>query len=67
MVNSHFYQIKQKTVKRPTLDPSSGLNLKVVSPSPMLGSMLGVEPTLKKFVLNLKMIFDCFCKKHVFF
>jgi len=29
----------------PTLDPGSGLDLRVVSPSPVLGSMLGVEPT----------------------
>ena len=32
------------SVKRPTLDLSSGLDLKVMSSSPMLGSALGVEP-----------------------
>ena len=35
-------------VKHPTPDLSSGLDLRIVSSSPMLGSMLGVEPTLKK-------------------
>jgi len=32
-------------VKHPTLALSSGLDLRVVSSSPVLGSMLGVEPT----------------------
>ena len=32
-------------VEHPTLDFSSGLNLRVLSSSPMLGSMLGMEPT----------------------
>ena len=32
----------------PTLDLSSGLNLRVVSSSPMLGSMLGIELMKKK-------------------
>ena len=31
-----------------TLDFSSGLDLRVLSSSPALGSMLGEEPTLKK-------------------
>ena len=34
-----------QSVKRLTLDLSSGLDLKVMSLSPMLGSMLSVEPT----------------------
>jgi len=37
-----------RSVKHPTLELSSGLDLRVVSSSPMLGSMLGVEPALKK-------------------
>jgi len=37
-----------QSVKHPTLDLSSGLDLRVMSSSPTLGSMLGVEPTLKK-------------------
>ena len=32
-------------VKGPTLDLSSGLDLRVVSSSPEWGSMLGVKPT----------------------
>ena len=32
-------------VKHPTLDLSSGLDPRVVSSSPALGSKLGVEPT----------------------
>jgi len=32
-------------VKRLDLDLSSGLGLRVVNSSPVLGSMLGVEPT----------------------
>jgi len=48
-----------QSVKCPTLDLSSGLDLRVVSSNPMLGSMLGMEPTLKKkrlgfFVFNSK-------------
>ena len=35
-------------VERPTLDLSSGLDLRVVSPSPTLGSVLGIKPALKK-------------------
>ena len=31
-----------------TLDLSSGLDLRVMSSSPALGSMLGMEPTKKK-------------------
>ena len=37
-----------QSVKRPTLDLSSGLDLRVVSSRPMLGSRLGMEPTSKK-------------------
>ena len=37
-----------QSVKRLTLDLHPDLDLSVVSSSPMLGSMLGVEPTLKK-------------------
>ena len=35
-------------VKCPTLVFGSGLDLRVLSSGPTLGSMLGVEPTLKK-------------------
>jgi len=35
-------------VEHLTLDLSSGLDLRIVSSSPALGSMLGLEPTLKK-------------------
>ena len=34
-----------QSVKRQTLDLSSGLDFRVVSSSPTLGSMLGAEPT----------------------
>ena len=34
-----------QSVKHRTLDLSSGLALRVVSSSPTLGSMLGMEPT----------------------
>ena len=34
-----------QSVKRLTLDLSSGLDLRVMSSSPALGSRLGVEPT----------------------
>ena len=37
-----------QAVKRLTFDFSSGLDLRVVSSSPTLGSMLGMEPTLQK-------------------
>ena len=37
-----------QSVKHPTLDLSSGLDLRVVSSSPALGSMMGVKPTFKK-------------------
>ena len=37
-----------QSVRVSTLDLSSGLDLRVVSSGPMLGSMLGMEPTLKK-------------------
>ena len=40
-------------VKRPNLDLSSGLDLKVMSSSPTVGSMLGMEPTLKKESISL--------------
>jgi len=35
-------------VKHLTFDLSSGFDLRVMSSSPMLGSVLGVEPTKKK-------------------
>lgn len=35
-------------VKHPALDVSSGLAIRAISSSPMLGFMLGVEPTLKR-------------------
>ena len=37
-----------QSVKRPTLDLSSGLDLRVMSSSPVLGSTLSTEPFLKK-------------------
>ena len=37
-----------QSIKCPTLDLGSGLDFTVVSLSPTLGSMLGMEPTLKK-------------------
>ena len=37
-----------QSVKGPTLDLSSGLDLKVVSLSPVLGFVLGMKPTKKK-------------------
>ena len=37
-----------QSVKQPTLDLSSDLDLRVRSSSPALGSELGVRPTLKK-------------------
>jgi len=37
-----------QSVKHLTLDLSSGLDLWVMSSNPVLGSTLGVEPTLKK-------------------
>ena len=37
-----------QSVKRLTLDLSSGLDLRVVSSSPTLGSMLGAIPTVNK-------------------
>lgn len=36
------------SVEHPTLDLSSGLHLRVLSSSSMLGSPLGMEPTFKK-------------------
>ena len=36
-----------QSVKHPTLDLSSGLDLRVVSSSPMLGSVLGMKVYLK--------------------
>jgi len=40
-----------QSVKRPTLDSSLGLDLRVLSSGSTLGSMLGVEPTLKKKIV----------------
>ena len=37
-----------QSFKHLTLDLNSSLDLRVVSSSPMLGSILGVKPTLKK-------------------
>ena len=37
-----------QSVKRLTLDLSSGLDLRLVSSSPTLGATLGVEPIKKK-------------------
>ena len=37
-----------KSLECPTLDFNSGLDLRVMSLGPMLGSILGVESTLKK-------------------
>ena len=37
-----------QSVKHPTLDLSSGLDLRVMSSSPILSPMLGVESTQKK-------------------
>lgn len=45
-------------VKHPSLDLSSGLDLRVMSLSPVLGSMLGVE--LKKKALRKKEKGPCF-------
>ena len=45
-----------QSVKCLTLDFSSGLDLRVMSSSPALGSMLGMEPTFKKFCFNLNLI-----------
>ena len=42
------YRHLDVSVKRPTLDLNSGLDLRVVGSGAVLGSMLGVEPTLKK-------------------
>ena len=35
-----------QSIKHPTLDLSLGLDLRIVSSSPTLGSSLGMEPTL---------------------
>ena len=47
-----------QSVKRPTLDLTSGLDLRVVSSSPMLVSILGMEPTLKKNVVGFWIYFQ---------
>lgn len=41
-----------QSVKQPTLDLSSGLELRVMSSRPTLGSVLGVKPTKKKNQTN---------------
>ena len=46
-------------VKRPTLDLSSGLDLRVMSSSPMLGSMLSMS-LLKKNILEVPIDFFFF-------
>lgn len=43
----------QVVVKSPTLDLTSGLALGVMSLSPTLGSMLAMEATYKKIIINL--------------
>ena len=45
-------------IKGPTLGLSSGLDLRVVSSSPVLASMLGVEPTLFIFSKDFYYLFD---------
>ena len=42
-----------QSVERPTLDLSSGPNLRVVSSNPALGTTLGVKPTFKKNLTRL--------------
>jgi len=42
-----------QSAKRPTLDLSSGRDLRVVSLSPALGSMLGGEPTKVAHLVNI--------------
>ena len=48
-----------QSVRRLTLDLSSGLDLRAVSSSPVLHSALGVKPTLIFFFF-----FDRVCLKH---
>ena len=48
IINNYRGTWVAQSVKPPTLDLSSGLDLKVMSSSPVLGSTLGVESTLKK-------------------
>ena len=43
-----------QSARHPTLDLHTGLDLRVRSSSPALGSSLGVEPTLKKKIKNKK-------------
>lgn len=43
-----IWSLGAPSVKGPTLDLSSGIDLSVVNSSLTLGSMLGVQPTLKK-------------------
>ena len=42
----------------PTLNLSSGLDLRVVHPSPKLGSMLGTKTTRKKKVYTLLLLWQ---------
>ena len=46
------------SVKRLTLDLSSGLDLRIMSSSPELGSMPAMEPTLKKKKKKKKFFFS---------
>ena len=39
-----------QSTEHPTLDLSSGLDLRVVSSSPALGSMMGMDLTLKRHI-----------------
>jgi len=50
-------------VKHLTFDLSSGFDLRVMSSSPMLGSVLGVEPTKKKKKKNVYFLFTYFIFK----
>ena len=45
-----------QSVKRLTLDLSSGLDLWVMSLSPALGSKLGMDPTYKKINRNINKV-----------
>lgn len=54
LISENFFQSRQlsgcldDSVKHPAQDLSSGLDLRVMSSSPVLGFMLGVEPTSHK-------------------
>ena len=44
-----------QSIKHPTLDFGSGSDLRVVRPSPTLGSVLGVEPVYDSLSLSLSL------------